>query len=184
MEQKTWTFNCDKWLLTGGHTQNSHTIFHLLQYRTYCWHTYPELLRVGQVGEVGFKLNGFLQALQEHVLELHDFLDVAKQLLRVFARQERLFLEWFQVALYQTVQVLQKHNAKKPSTNMAMYLTWEWPKFQRWQENAHTNHNLHQLNVQSSQQKRETDTAIFVPTFWAVAVGCFPESQLSVNSLF
>ncbi len=83
--------------------------------------TDPELVRLGEVGEVGLELDGLLEALQEHVLKLHDLLDVAEQLLRVLSRQESLFLEWLQVPLDQAVQVLwQKQRKLKPGNNYAM----------------------------------------------------------------
>ena len=47
-----------------------------------------------------------LETLQEEFLELHDLLDVSEQTLHVVARQKRLLLQRLQVALNQTVEIL------------------------------------------------------------------------------
>ena len=52
------------------------------------------------------ELDGGLETLQEELLELDDFLDVSEQRLDVLGRQKRLLLQRLQVALNQTVEIL------------------------------------------------------------------------------
>ena len=47
-----------------------------------------------------------LQTLQEEFLELNNFLDISEQTFDVVARKERFFLQWLQISLNQTVEVL------------------------------------------------------------------------------
>ena len=68
--------------------------------------TYPEDLRIFGLEEVLLQLDGFLQADQELSLEGDDLLDVTKQLLDLAGGQKGRRLEWDQVLLRQTVQVL------------------------------------------------------------------------------
>ena len=72
--------------------------------------TYPEVFGFCQSVEVGLQLDGLFQALEEHLLEGDNLLNISEELLNVFSGQEGLLFQGLQVPLDQTRQVLKDKN--------------------------------------------------------------------------